>query len=471
MVGTLRRPSLGFLVGGAMVLAGFTLGLRPLSDNSFLTHLATGRLILDTGSVPASDPYSFTAAGEPWVVQSWLVSVLMAMAEELAGPTGVRLVVAGLMALLAGLAWSLTAASKSVVVRLVITGLVMVVGAELWAERPLLVGLLGIGTVLLCAEGRIPAWVLIPGGWIWVNSHGSFPLGLVLLVALGVGARLDGEQPQRESRAAGYLTVGVLAGAIGPLGWRALTFPVELLARSDALADVVEWRAPTFDGPSQRAFLVVLVLAIWALARTPSYRRGLPVTLFMVAALISLRNVPVAALVAVPLLAGAAPSVGSLRSADRPRLAVGALGALVALATAVVVGRLQEPDFQFARYPTTALEWQQHSGTDSVTLRHATPDRVGNLLTLLYGDAGVVYYDDRFDMYPDEVTRGSLVLLRGATGWRSALDRVEIDLVTWPRERPLATALLEAADWRPLYEDDRWVVVCRRESAQPGSRC
>ena len=48
---------------------------RPLTDNSFLTHLATGRLILADG-VPAENPFLFTGTSFP--VPSWWWSVLLA---------------------------------------------------------------------------------------------------------------------------------------------------------------------------------------------------------------------------------------------------------------------------------------------------------------------------------------------------------------------------------------------------------
>ena len=54
---------------------GSCIGLRPLDDNSFFTHLATGRLIFHSG-IPHADPYLFTAHEPPWVVQSWLASVV-----------------------------------------------------------------------------------------------------------------------------------------------------------------------------------------------------------------------------------------------------------------------------------------------------------------------------------------------------------------------------------------------------------
>src|SRR5690606_40871579 len=83
-------PSLAGVLGLAVAVWGLLIGIAPLVDNSFLTHLATGRLILDQG-IPTSDPYSFTAQGHPWVVQSWLASLLYGLAAELWGGTARRL--------------------------------------------------------------------------------------------------------------------------------------------------------------------------------------------------------------------------------------------------------------------------------------------------------------------------------------------------------------------------------------------
>jgi len=47
---------LGVLVAGLLAFVA----ARPLTDNSFLTHLATGRLILDSG-VPTSNPFLYSA--------------------------------------------------------------------------------------------------------------------------------------------------------------------------------------------------------------------------------------------------------------------------------------------------------------------------------------------------------------------------------------------------------------------------
>ena len=150
-----RGVRLSTVVGLVLVAIGALIGVSALRDNSFLTHLATGRLILEDG-FPSHDPYSFSAPGEPWVVQSWLASLAYASLESLGGLGLVRVAVGALCAALAGVVWLLTGPARNLFVRLGLAGLVVVAGgAGLWSERPLMVGLLGLGLILLAAEGRL----------------------------------------------------------------------------------------------------------------------------------------------------------------------------------------------------------------------------------------------------------------------------------------------------------------------------
>ena len=40
------------------------------------------------------------------------------------------------------------------------------------------------------------------------------------------------------------------------------------------------------------------------------------------------------------------------------------------------------------------------------------------------------FYDDRFDMFPEDVSEAHVALAQGASTFRSELDRLDIDLVT-----------------------------------------
>lgn len=95
------RPRALDLVLVAAPPAAIVLG--PLASNDLPMHLAIGEWILDRGTLPASDPFSFTAGGAAWVPHEWMAGVLFALAERAGGVAGLE-VVAVLGAAL--LAWS-----------------------------------------------------------------------------------------------------------------------------------------------------------------------------------------------------------------------------------------------------------------------------------------------------------------------------------------------------------------------------
>jgi hypothetical protein len=466
---TVRRGqlTLGAVVGAALSLVGFMVGMRGLGDNSFLTHLATGRLILDSGSVPSSDPYSFTATGEPWVVQSWLASVLYAGIEELAGPGGIRVLIGVVFGALVAVAWLLARSAPTLLPRVAIVILVISVGGNQWSERPLVFGLLLLAVSLLVVERDHSHWWLLPVGWLWANTHGSFPLGVVALAVLAVGTRLDGRPIRHELRCLAALVAGCVLGAVGPLGLQVLVFPFALVGQQDMLQDVTEWRAPTFTSFSQRAFLVQALVAVAALARRPSWRWGLLMAVFIPLALLGLRNVAVASILLVPATAAGVPPVGRLLSEQRLSGAVRRLApvALVAMMLVIASARLGQTHYDLSlRYPMTAMRWLAAEEIDPMTVRTAAPDYTGNLLTLLHGPQQGVFFDDRFDMYPEEMFRDHESLLLGTPGWRAMLDRWEIDLVLAPHVEPSGQLLLTEPQWRALYMDDHWLVACRRDA-------
>jgi hypothetical protein len=465
--------TVGHLVGAVFALGGFLLGTRSLGDNSFLTHLATGRLILDTGSVPSVDPYSFTAPGEPWVVQSWLASLIYAGVEELAGAGGIRLLVGALFAGVVWVTWLLARPAVSLLPRAGLTALVLVVGGNLWSERPLMFALVLFGVAVLVVERGWSPWVLLPAGWFWANTHGSFPLALLALALLAAGARLDGRPATHELRCLATLAGGCALGAIGPLGLQALVFPLELVSRQEVLQEVVEWQAPTFTSLSERAFILQVVLAVVAVIRSRSWRHGLVLAVFVPLALLGARNIAVASILLVPGTAGGLPPVGRLVASQPLREPVGRLAAgLLALALPLVaVVRLDQPDYRLppGTYPMPALRWLESEGIDPLEVRTAVPDSTGNLLTLLGGPSRGVFFDDRFDMYPPDVFADHLSLARGDARWRHVLDRWEIDLVLMPHQSPLAQLALADPSWRSLHVEAGWFVGCRRD-ADLGSR-
>ena len=464
-------PTLATGIGAVFVLWGANIGAARLSDNSFFTHLATGRLILD-GGIPTRDPYSFTAQGEPWVVQSWLASALYGVVDELAGGLGLRLLSTLLAAVLAGLVWRLSRPAGTLLPRTIVAALVLATGTTFWSPRPLLVGLVLLAlTLLVVGEGRDPRW-LVPVFVVWVNVHGSWPLGLVAVAAIAVGARMDGERPAGELRALAWGGGTALVAAVAnPIGPKLLVFPVSLLDRSEVLQAIIEWQSPSFDELWARVFLLQVVVAVLALARRGSYRAAVPMVVFVAAALLGLRNVPVASLVLVPGMATGLAGLGTLDGRRREPVGAVLVGVVAVLGLVVVGSSLSEDHYDLRAYPTASLDWAVEVGlAGSPDANLLTEEWVGNLLELDLGTEARVFLDDRVDMYPVPVIQDFLDVHGGGPGALGVLDRWEVDAVLWPRSSALTELLLATGDWRPVHVEEHddgaaWVVLCREGAA------
>lgn len=471
---------LGTVAGVAVVAVGFVAGLARLHDNSFLTHLATGRLIRADG-IPRVDPYSFTAPGEPWVVQSWLPSWVYASLEEWFGLDAIRVLTAVLVAAVVGTVWMATRGARTLAGRLLVTVVAVAALVGFVAERPLLVGLLGVALCVLACEGRLAPWVLVPFGWVWVNSHGSFPIGVAVCLVVAAGCWLDrrrgdatGPDPVVPLRAAAWLTGGVLLGALNPLGPRLLLFPLELSSRTDVLRGfVVEWQPPDFGSGSEKAFLVLSALVVVSLALRPSWRAAVVTIAFVGAALYSRRNIPIAVLVLVPVIAAALPALGSLTGEERRRWNGALAAVLVAVALVVSTSALRSPSVALGAYPIEELDLLDSYGAGGTEggPHLLAPDYVGNLITARHGAGSAVFVDDRYDMYPRSVLEDYVVLHTLPRDPSEVLDRHDVDVVLWRADQPLAQWLGAAAGWLPGPVDDDWTIWCREGTAVADEVC
>lgn len=464
-----RRPAtLERVLGLAVVLVGIGIGAQKLGDNSFLTHLATGRQMLDHGIV-REDVFTWTSAGESVVVQSWLASLLYGVVDELAGFHGLRLLMAALAGVLAGLVWLLTSRNHSLVIRAAVMVPTLWIGLRAWTERPLLIAFVLLALTLLVAEGRgNPRWLVVVGA-LWISVHGSWPLGLVILGARWAGGRIDrttaGESivtgwRDRDADSTLWLGLGALAaGIINPYGPRLLVFPLDLLGRQETLRHIAEWQASSFESTWTRAFLVLVVVAVVA-ARRASWQLIVPTLVIVVMALLSARNIAVAAIVMLPLLAEGLPQP---RQADRDYNSSAvhlASLALLTLVVAVPFVAIRGPHVDMKRYPIEAVDAMEDMGLSPGEVPVIHQDFVGNYLDIRYADAGASWIDDRFELHDAELVDDYLALLNGGPSWDDVLEQYEPTAILWPSDRVLVELAVGTGEWTVAWEDDEWTVLC-----------
>ncbi len=199
----------GRLLFVLMAAAAFVAFLGPLVAYDLWWHLKLGRMIVQTGHVPYTDVFSYTAAGRPWTFHSWLAGVVLAEVWAVAGATGVVLFRALMMTAGVLVAWALArrrgvAAGPACVLALTVCLQLRVQALA----RPYLFSFLffTVFAYLLQSaasaqppEGeraRVRYWLwgrggrlalMVPLTLIWANLHAGFLVGFLLLGAYGVG--------------------------------------------------------------------------------------------------------------------------------------------------------------------------------------------------------------------------------------------------------------------------------------------
>jgi hypothetical protein len=485
-----RLPAPQTLVVIGAAVAGARLGLRPISDNSTLVHLRTGLELVRTGHVPRSDPYSFTAPGHRWVVQSWLASLLYGAAYRVGGHLLVALQ-AALMAATAGVV-ALAARSTTAWRSGVAATIAIAASAPGWSPRPLMFELLCLALVVLIVERRAhPLW-LVPVVWVWVNAHGSYPLGLAWLVARAAGEAIDERGwPRRTIVPLGAFVLGLAVAVVNPLTWRLLTFPFVALHKRAVFQGIVEWRSPNFQSTNSLVALIFIAAGLMVLfrARLP-WADALPVIGFLALALIAERNLAPFGVVLAPALAHAlssgTPTVSATptssgaveapaRVEDRARDTASRIGrspvwrgaacaAAAALVIVLAVRSAGQPVLNLSSYPVAAVNYLETSGRLGPNHHIAEIDVVGCYLVWRAGPSTKVFIDDRYDMYPATVVADAGALGAAQGGERRVLDTYHVDTVLWPANAALASALPADGGWQKTFDDGHWVVFERVSS-------
>lgn len=438
--------------------------------------------------IPRHDIYSFTAPGVSWVSQSWLAELAYGLIDSTAGPLGIRVAMAMTGAAIAAVGFRLALnICMERVSAVLLAAVALGASISIWSPRPLLLGALAFLVLVWIVElpdsrlGR-HAGIGIPVlMWLWANVHGSFVLGFVYLGLHLLGRWFDGGPPWqgRERVLARAAFVAVAVCAVNPYGLAMLRFPFELLGRGEVLRNVTEWRSPDFrtiQGMAFGAWLVVFIACV-ALGRNRLSRRDLAVAVpFLMLALWAQRNIAIAPLVTLPIVARAVAHSSGLSFSDDPgERPVGKRGLVhwsVAFLVVLLVGSWtatawREPDLDFRDYPAKAMQFL--AAEDLLGRRMLTEDWWAGYVILEWWPRQKVFMDDRYEMYPLETISDYEEALHGGRTWRQVLDDHDVEIVVWQTQGTLSRLLEGDDDWKVRYRDRTTVVYvrARRWAARP----
>lgn len=177
-------------------VVSYSLALPILSDNDMSWHIATGDLIRASGALPKHDPWSFSGSQQIWYNVSWLWDIVLSFVHEKFGLQGLFIFTSALPALLVSLLIASLYSRKVFGVNAMIFVAMITAYAmfEFATGRPQVIGMfmaLAFHHILHQSRENPTTWklLLLPILMaLWVNLHGSFFVGFVIIGAYGLEA-------------------------------------------------------------------------------------------------------------------------------------------------------------------------------------------------------------------------------------------------------------------------------------------
>ena len=304
--------------------------LGPVTDQDSFWIAAAGRRMWESGAAPRENLFSFTDPSHPWVFHELAFGLVYAKGLAAFGPVFLDLfgvVAASVTVLVIAGHVSRVAARRAT---LAVVMLPVLLELPVFHPRPPYASFGFVAAMTALAFGspsRRFDWRHAIGcvalEWAWTQAHGSFPLG-VLLLLLGAIERRD-----RRWRL-GAAGAGALATLLNPYGWRLHALVLRYAAGGSGVADVIHrhiteflpvWSAPTAFGPFDGiAVAACAAAAVWAISKGARLR-GAIVLVASGLAMAQVRHVHLATILAAMLL------VPELDAAVGALVAPGAQGA------------------------------------------------------------------------------------------------------------------------------------------------
>jgi hypothetical protein len=442
-------------------------GLR-IADADIWFHLRNARELLSRHSFLGADSYTFTAAGTRLMNFEWLSELPYYLAFQGWGLRGLLAIYLILIVAIFGSVYYLALRrGANCVETSLVTMAAVAVGCYSFGPRMLHFGWLCLVALMLVLE-RFEStgkglWFLPPLFALWINLHGSWPFGFVVMVIYIVSGTINGHwnnvtttrwtRPQLRK----LLTVSVASMAallINPYGYKLLWYPFELLNRQQPVRDsIIEWQSVDFHsiwGKLAMLMIFTLLTAAWFSPGLWKLRDILLVFFALATSLSHIRFLLFAAIILVPILA---PRLRLFEpydaEKDKPWLNLAM--------TAIIAGMI------VWMYPSAAqLQRAIDSQFPRDALRFMEQRRITGRLFHYYDFGGYIEFyapevktfaDGRADIFIYNGVFDDYLKVNKIDAPFEVLNKYKIDYVLFPVDKHLCYLLDHSSQWRSIYRD------------------
>ncbi len=477
------------------ISAALLLSYFPVFSGDIWMHLASAKLILQTGQVPHKDVFLYTARGRPWVDHSWGAQILFYGAYCAGNVNGL---VAMRMLLVAGAAllfWllAIVRGAKSWIAALCAAGLVGI-GAPYFITRPLLFALIcAAGMLLLLAR---PTWARVGCAMAiqlaWANLHASFLLGIAITgcaaidasarqlarrfrspaaTAAAPGMNREHDLEHRPLRLWAATIAAFLISLCNPNGPGLYRYVYDLHQLTWVRELIEEWRPPQLWQVHNQYFALAVAVTWIAIVACIVRKRNffiadlLLLAIFSVQAFSSRRFILQWSFLAVAPLSLAISQI--IPNRRRMHLLVGIMlaGLTLFLLLDNIGIKLRRGELRAGLneriLPVAAVEFMRENGL------------FGNISCSQYAGGFLTWSDKRFKPATDgrclvnspETIAAFNALARGSRGWKGIFPAPDVsDIVLIENGYHHTPTYTMHKTWAIVYWDDKWEIWLRRGS-------
>jgi hypothetical protein len=464
------------------VLVCILSGKAPLLDDANVgVHIRVGEYIMDNLTVPTRDIFSYTRPALSWTPPEWLADLIFAILHKPFGLTGVVVFMALLIAAIYAVLFKFLRSSGVTMVVAALTVLLALGASGIhWLARPhifswmlLLVWYIILDTYQYKRQHYLYALPFLM--LLWVNLHGSFVMGFMLLLVYIAGNFLKARFAKEERRDAShrikvlilFFFLCLVASLLNPQSYKILLVPLQLATNRIVVERASEWLSPNFHSFLVYEYMLLLMILVLGISmKRLNAIETILLLMFTHMSLFSGRFIPVYALIVSPIIAKQVDWIfGRLREKGLVKEIVSASENMAAVdsktkwhlwsivATAVVIimclsGKLNY-GFDERKIPVDAVQFLKKEKIEGKVYNN---DGFGSYIIYEAWPEYEVFYDGR-DMFGKERTEEYLKVADVERGWKDVLKKYDITWIIYNNESPLSNLLLETDDWRLIYSD------------------
>lgn len=458
------------------------MGSSLLNDGDTGFHIRAGEYILEHNSIPRTDIFSYLSPPPEWTAHEWLAEVIMAVIHKEMGLTGVVVFYVILITLSFYILFKLLEkCCENVLLVWFVSVFVTICTAIHWLARPHVFSflILIIWYFILDSyenEKRNSLIYLPILMLVWVNLHGGYIIGFVLIAVyfivnlfLGFFGKLDKKIDRREKTKI-YFYVGsacIFTSMINPFGYEILFFPFNLVGEKFLMAHIGEFMPTNMQKslPFKHLYFFSMFLIMMS-GRKKNIIEILLFILFSYMALYSVRYTTLFAIIVAPIILkhlndffekskSEIVSWFKIRMANISKAnkkAKGAIWPIIVVSVLVFLGRagLIKYDVDPKRHPVDAVEFLLE---EPIPGKMFNNDEFGDYLIYAAYPRYKVYFDGRSDMYGADYVKEYRKVVTLERGWDDLLEDKAIGWVFYNSDSPLSRLLTEKKDWRLIYSD------------------